>query len=108
MPAAPAAQGRVSTRIMPSARQLTPAAQRSVPRAPAALRCGASACELPIRHRLETRTKESDMRASRRVLKPGRRKEADERVITAGRPRSSVKGSSWSMPVGTRKMVNYA
>ena len=48
------------------------------------------------------------MRASRRVLKPGRRKEADERVITAGRPRSFVKGSSWSMPVGTRKMVNYA
>lgn len=27
---------------------------------------------------------------------------------TAGRPRSSVKGSSWSTPVGTRKMVNYA
>ncbi|KAJ1683651.1 hypothetical protein LUZ63_021128 [Rhynchospora breviuscula] len=26
------------------------------------------------------------MRASRRVRKPGRRKEADERVITAGRP----------------------
>ena len=48
------------------------------------------------------------MRASRRVLKLGRRKEADERVITAGRPRSYVKGSSWSMPVGTRKMVNYA
>jgi hypothetical protein len=27
---------------------------------------------------------------------------------TADRPRSSVKGSSGSMPVGTRKMVNYA
>lgn len=53
--------------------------------------------------------------------KPGRRKEADGREPTppspvgvggggrtAGRPRSSVKGSSWSMPVGTRKMVNYA
>lgn len=56
------------------------------------------------------------MRVDGRV-KPGRRKEADGREPppppvgvgrTAGRPRSSVKGSSWSMPVGTRKMVNYA
>jgi hypothetical protein len=40
--------------------------------------------------RLETQTKESDMHASRRVLKPGMHKEDDEREFltarTAGRP----------------------
>ena len=40
--------------------------------------------------RLETQTNESDMHASRRVLKPGMRKEANEREAltgrTAGRP----------------------
>ncbi|RLM52637.1 hypothetical protein C2845_PMPSC055533 [Panicum miliaceum] len=52
--------------------------------------CAATACGLPIATVLKTRTKESDMRASRRVLKPGMRKEADEREAltgrTAGRP----------------------
>ena len=33
---------------------------------------------------LETRTKESDMRASRQVLKHGMRKEADEREALTG------------------------
>ena len=59
-------------------------------RARAALRCGRVGLRAPHPTRLETRTKESDMRASRRVLKPGMRKEADEREAltgrTAGRP----------------------
>lgn len=53
-------------------------------------RQGSAAMSATHPTRLVTRTKESDMRASRRVLKPGMRKEADEREAltgrTAGRP----------------------
>ena len=54
------------------------------------------------------------MYASRWAANPLRRKETDRwdpslcGGSTIDRPRSSVKGSSVSIPVGTRKMVNYA
>ena len=47
------------------------------------LRCNGLRVFYPIR--FEIRIKESDMRASRRVLKFGMRKEADEREVFTGR-----------------------
>ncbi|PKA50451.1 hypothetical protein AXF42_Ash021070 [Apostasia shenzhenica] len=62
----------------------------------------------PLPTHLETQTKESDKRVSRRVQTPGRHKQANAwdpySASTTDRPRSYVKGSSRSMSVGTRKM----
>ena len=61
--------------------------------------------------RLETRTKESNMYASWWVINPWSASNLTGGracACTIDRPWSSVKGLSTSIPVGTRKMVNYA
>ena len=58
--------------------------------------------------RLETRTKESNIRASSRVVKPACAMKVTAGISAPATDQSIVRGLSMSISVRTRKMVNYA